>query len=148
MIGADWRPVPARSAGRTIGGDDTVAYFTDAKPVPGRSDVEFVWNNTRWRFASVQHRDLFVRDPQRYAPQYDGYCAMGAARGAEAHKDVPHPHAWAIVAGKLYLTHSPTALAKWRQNIEANIKRADQDWPDVKKQPAVYDGYPKLLHPE
>src|SRR6185437_3059458 len=99
-----------------IGGYDTVAYFTEAKAVPGQSDFEYVWHNTRWRFATPANRDLFAHDPERYAPQYDGYCAMGVASGKEAHKDMADPHAWAIVDGKLYLTHSPQALAKWRQN--------------------------------
>jgi hypothetical protein len=125
-----------------IAGYDPVAYFTDAEPVAGKSDIEMVWHNARWRFASTQHRDMFAGDPEHYAPQYDGYCAMGAARGAEAHKDVVDPLAWAIVGGKLYLTHSPKALAKWRQDPAANISRADRDWPRVQKQTTVYDGYP------
>jgi hypothetical protein len=127
-----------------IGGYDAVAYFTDARPVPGRGEIEYVWHNARWRFASAAHREMFVHDPERYAPQYDGYCAMGAARGQEAHKDTVDPQAWAIVDGKLYLTHGPEALAKWRQNPAENIKNADRDWPNVKNQPVVYDGYPNV----
>jgi hypothetical protein len=127
-----------------IGGYDTVAYFTEAKPVPGQSDLEYVWHDTRWRFATPAHRDLFARDPERYAPQYDGYCALGVASGKEAHKDTADPQAWAIVDGKLYLTHSSQALAKWRQTPAENIKQANRDWPSVKAQTVVYDGYPNV----
>jgi len=69
----------AEEARLAIEGYDPVAYFTDAKPTLGRSDTEYLWQGARWRFASPEHRALFVADPERYAPQYDGYCAMGAA---------------------------------------------------------------------
>src|SRR5690348_17026514 len=89
------QPGRAEEARLAIGGYDVVAYFTDAKPVPGRGEIEYRWHDARWHFASTAHRDLFARDPERYAPQYDGYCAMGAAKGSEAHKDTVDPRAWA-----------------------------------------------------
>ena len=58
-----------------IAGYDAVAYFTDAKPVPGRTEFEYAWHDARWQFASSAHRDLFIGNPEHYAPQYDGYCA-------------------------------------------------------------------------
>ncbi len=87
-----------------------------------------MWRKLRWRFASGEHRDLFIKDPPRYAPQYDGYCAMGAADQAAAHKDTVDPEAWAIVDGKLYLVHTRYWLEKWREKAEAYIKQADKDW--------------------
>ena len=87
-----------------------------------------MWRKLRWRFASGEHRDLFIKDPQRYAPQYDGYCAMGAADQAAAHKDTVDPEAWAIVDGKLYLVHTRYWLEKWREKAEEYIKQADKDW--------------------
>jgi enamine deaminase RidA (YjgF/YER057c/UK114 family) len=116
----------------SIGGYDPVAYFTDGKPVQGKSDLEYLWHRLRWRFASAIHRDLFVKDPDRYTPQYDGYCAMGASSEAAAHKDTVDPEAWAIVDGKLYLTHNQYALKVWQENAAEHIKQADQDWQAVK----------------
>src|SRR6516162_9125467 len=83
----------------SIGGYDPVAYFTDGKPVQGKPDLEYLWHRLRWRFASVSHREMFSKDPDRYTPQYDGYCAMGTSNDAEAHKDTVDPAAWAIVDG-------------------------------------------------
>ena len=122
----------------SIGGYDPVAYFTDGKPVPGSSEFEFVWHDARWRFASAAHRDLFVKDPEHYAPQYDGYCAMGVA-WQQPHKDTVDPNAWAIVDGKLYLTHTARSLAAWQEKAAENIKRGDQNWSTVEHQaePAV-----------
>jgi enamine deaminase RidA (YjgF/YER057c/UK114 family) len=111
-----------------ISGYDPVAYFTDGKPVRGKAEFEHVWRKLRWRFSTAEHRDLFIKEPQRYAPQYDGYCAMGASDGAGAHKDSVDPEAWAIVDGKLYLVHSSYWLEQWRQKAKEYIKRADADW--------------------
>lgn len=113
----------------SISGYDPVAYFTVGKPVQGKAEFEYVWRKLRWRFASGEHRDLFIKDPHRYAPQYDGYCAMGAADQAAAHKDTVDPEAWAIVDGKLYLVHTRYWLDKWREKAEEYIKQADKDWP-------------------
>jgi enamine deaminase RidA (YjgF/YER057c/UK114 family) len=115
----------------SISGYDTVAYFTDGKPVQGKPEFEYLWHKLRWRFANGEHRDLFVKDPNRYAPQYDGYCAMGTSNEAEAHKDTVDPEAWAIVDGKLYLTHNQYWLQVWREKAEEYIKRADASWQAV-----------------
>jgi enamine deaminase RidA (YjgF/YER057c/UK114 family) len=113
----------------SISGYDTVAYFTDGKPVQGKTEFEYVWHRLRWRFASGEHRDLFVKDPDRYSPQYDGYCAMGTSNDAAAHKDTVDPEAWAIVDGKLYLTHNQYWLQVWREKAEEYIRRGDASWP-------------------
>src|SRR5437016_5947071 len=118
----------------SISGYDPVAYFTEGKPVPGKTDFEYSWHKLRWRFASSEHRDLFTRDPERYAPQYDGYCAMGVA-WADPHKDTVDPEAWAIVDGKPYLTHTPRSLDAWRDNAVELIKTANANWSAVQNLP-------------
>jgi enamine deaminase RidA (YjgF/YER057c/UK114 family) len=118
-----------------LSGYDPVAYFTDGAPVRGASDFEYVWHNARWYFASAAHRDLFIADPEHYAPQYDGFCAGGASADKGAHKDTVDPQAWAMVNGKLYLTHTTRSLDRWRQNTADNIKRADEKWSTVKNLP-------------
>lgn len=117
-----------------ISGYDPVAYFTDGKPVAGNTEFEYVWRDARWRFANADHRELFVRDPEHYAPQYDGFCAMGASLEKGAHKDTVDPAAWAIVNGKLYLTHTTRSLDRWRKNASDNIERANAQWSAVKNQ--------------
>jgi enamine deaminase RidA (YjgF/YER057c/UK114 family) len=120
-----------------ISGYDTVAYFTDGKPVPGQTAHEYVWRDARWRFASLAHRDAFAGNPDRYAPQYDGYCAggVGGADFAGPHKDTVDPEVWTIVDGKLYLAHFGGPLwDEWREKAVENIKRADDNWKFVKNQ--------------
>ena len=116
----------------SISGYDPVAYFTEGKPVQGKSEFEYSWHKLRWRFADNAHREMFSKEPDRYAPQYDGYCAMGAAAGEAGHKDTVDPEAWAIVDGKLYLTHMRQAMETWQQNPAKYIKPADENWAAVK----------------
>jgi enamine deaminase RidA (YjgF/YER057c/UK114 family) len=119
----------------SISGYDPVAYFTDGRPVQGKPDLQYLWHRMRWRFASVSHRDMFVKDPDRYTPQYDGYCAMGTSGGVAAQKETVDPEAWAIVDGKLYLTHTKYSLQVWREKATEYIKQADRDWQAVKNLP-------------
>jgi len=120
----------------SISGYDPVAYFTDGKPVQGKAEFEHLWHRLRWHFVSAEHRDLFTRDPKRYAPQYDGYCAMGISDGEAAHKDTVDPEAWAIIDGKLYLTHNRYWMQIWRESAKERIRQADQAWEVVSDLPA------------
>lgn len=86
-----------------IKGYDPVACFTDGRPVPGVPEFHATRGGATRRFATAVHRDLFVADPERYAPQYGGYCACAVAQGTTADID---PAAWTIVDGKLYLNRS------------------------------------------
>jgi hypothetical protein len=123
----------------SISGYDPVAYFTDGKPVQGKSEIEYLWHKLRWRFASDAHRELFIRDLDHYSPQYDGYCAMGVSNDDAAHKDTVDPEAWAIVDGKLYLTHNQYWLGVWKEHSEEYIKRANASWQALaeRAEPAV-----------
>jgi enamine deaminase RidA (YjgF/YER057c/UK114 family) len=132
LVGTAWGDEPRLS----IGGYDPVAYFTDAKPVQGKPEFEYLWHRLRWRFASGEHRELFTRSPKQYAPQYDGYCAMGTSNDEEAHKDSVDPEAWAIVDGKLYLMHNSYWTEVWREKAKEHIRQADRDWEAVKDLPA------------
>ena len=108
-----------------IKGYDPVAYFTPGKPTPGSPDISYEWDGARWQFADTAHRELFQRDPEAYAPQYGGYCALGMTTG---NRGETNPEVWAIVDGKLYLNYEQSGLDEWRQNQAANIAEADQNW--------------------
>ena len=105
-----------------IRGYDTVAYFTQGKPVDGSDDFTTEWQGATWRFSSQEHLDLFEGDPERYAPQYGGYCAYGVARGGLVKIE---PELWAIVDGKLYLNYDDDVQEKWERDIPGFIASAD-----------------------
>jgi YHS domain-containing protein len=111
-----------------VGGYDTVAYFTDKKPVQGDAKFSTSYQGTEWRFATAAHRDAFVADPARYAPQYGGYCAWAVAQGNTASAD---PMRWRIVNDKLYLNYDADVQKKWDASIPEFIQQANNNWPSV-----------------
>ena len=113
---------------RAIAGYDPVAYFTAGKAVEGDGDFTATWKGANWRFASAANRDLFIADPEKYAPKYGGYCAYAVAQNSTAKID---PTAWAIVDGKLYLNYSHDVQKTWTADRKAYIAAADKNWPGV-----------------
>lgn len=109
-------------------GYDVVAFFTDGMPVKGSPEFATEWKGVEWRFASAEHRDAFLADPERYAPQYGGYCAWAVAQGKTAPGD---PMFWRIVDGKLYLNFNGKVQKDWEEDIPGNIQKADGNWPGV-----------------
>jgi hypothetical protein len=108
-----------------IHGYDTVAYFTDGKPMRGTDEFEQVWEDARWQFASATNRELFKANPERYAPQFGGYCAGGLAVGEYADGD---PKLFMIVDGKLYLIKNKGYQTVWNQGPEAAIHFGEYNW--------------------
>ena len=108
-----------------IKGYDTVAYFKDNKAAQGKESFTFPWHDMTWYFQTKENRDLFAASPEKYAPQYDGYCAWALTEARKAKTD---PEVWKIVDGKLYLNCSKAAYEKWSKDIPGNIKKADANW--------------------
>lgn len=120
--------------GFAISGYDAVAYFNlpqsdvgMAQPhaVPGKASITAEYNGATWAFASEENRDMFVADPAKYAPKYDGHCAFGVAKGGK----VPaNPNLWRIVDGELYLNITPAVVGFWNTDISGNITTAEGNW--------------------
>ena len=113
------------AAGVAIRGYDTVAYFKAGRALKGSESFSFPWHGMTWLFSSDENRDRFAKEPEKYAPQYDGYCAWAMTEGRKALTD---PEVWKIVDGKLYLNCSETASEKWSRDIPGNIRKADANW--------------------
>jgi len=108
-----------------IDGYDPVSYFTDAQAERGSPDITAEWNDAIWRFTSADHRNAFAENPEKYAPQYGGFCALGMAHGG----DVPtNPEAWTIWEDKLYLNMIKEVSITWRYNPDRLIERANVRW--------------------
>ena len=113
-----------------IKGYDSVAYFKDNKAMKGSASFTFSWHDMTWQFSTREHRDLFAAAPEKYAPQYDGWCAWAMT---ESRLAVTDPEVWKIVNGKLYLNCSTAAYEKWSRDIPGNIKKADEIWLKMKE---------------
>jgi YHS domain-containing protein len=112
--------------GAAIRGYDPVAYFTEGKPVEGSREFSHEWKGATWRFATAANRDAFAAAPEKYAPQFGGYCAYGVANGYTVSTV---PEAWTIVEGKLYLNYSLGVRADWLKDVPGYIGKANANWP-------------------
>ena len=115
--------------GNAIQGYDPVAYFKESKPVKGNEQFNFKWNYANWIFSSQQNLDSFKLNPEKFAPQYGGYCAYGMSDG---HKAPTNPEAWTIVDGKLYLNYNSKVKVYWNKELAKRIEDADKNWPVLK----------------
>ena len=99
--GASFAQTASAKAPRVVlKGYDPVAYFTEKKPVKGDPKFTYDWDGARYLFASAENRKTFVANPERYEPQFGGYCTGSMGKGARVEAD---PEAWIIADGKLYV---------------------------------------------
>ncbi len=117
------------ASGVAAGGYDVVAYFANGVPQRGLVELSSTHDGATYRFASASNLDTFRADPDKYVPQYGGYCAFGAARGYKAPVD---PTAWRIVEGKLYLNYNLEIQRQWLADPADQIRRADAQWPGIR----------------
>lgn len=126
---ADDGPPPERRI--SLSGYDPVAYFVDGKPAKGSRSFWYSFDDVVYLFRSSDHRARFAADPERYAPQYQGYCAAGVSKG---YKAAPDPEAWLIVNGKLFVFQRKDRVPEFKKRIAELAARANANWPTVKKQ--------------
>ncbi len=118
-------------AGMGAKGYDVVSYFTDGKPVQGSDRFEHAYGGVTWKFASAEHRDTFAKDPEKYAPQYGGFCSWGAASGKLF--DVDPVNGWTIVDGKLYLNFNADINKTFANDAAKFISKADKNWKSLNR---------------
>ncbi len=111
-----------------IKGYDPVAYFKENKPVKGVQEYSLEWKDVTWFFVNQENMDLFSKNPEKYAPQYGGYCAYSVAQGYTAKID---PTAWKIVDGKLYLNYNESVKRNWEKYQDKYIDKAEENWPGL-----------------
>ncbi|MEM8551561.1 MAG: YHS domain-containing (seleno)protein [Pseudomonadota bacterium] len=131
-------------------GYDVVAYFDLAqapvgsdqpKAIPGSTEFTAEYNGATFAFSSAENLAKFQADPAKYAPQYDGHCAYGVAKGGK----VPgNPHLWRIVDGKLYLNITPNVVMFWEEDIPGNLTTANQNWTEIEGTPASDMAIPRF----
>ncbi len=107
-------------------GYDPVAYFLEGRPVKGQKEFSHEYADANWRFASSGNRDRFAADPEKYAPQYGGFCAWGISQAKFFDGD---PEVWKVTGGKLYVNYNKEIEKTWEQDIPGFIEKADHNWP-------------------
>ena len=116
--------------GVALHGYDPVAYFVAAEPQKGQAQYSYEYKGSKFYFASGANRRAFMEAPEKYAPQFGGYCAYGTSQG---YKVSTQPDAFAVVKDKLYLNYNKKVQGIWQQDVPGNIERAEKNWPEVQK---------------
>ncbi len=113
---------------KAIKGYDTVAYFTENKAIKGSQEYSFDYKGAQWLFSSAENLALFKADPEKYEPQYGGYCAYAVSQNQTASIK---PELFTIHEGKLYLNYNKSINDKWLKEKENYIESANEHWPTL-----------------
>ncbi len=117
-----------------IQGYDPVAYFNQKKAVEGKASLATTYDGVIYNFSSQVNKDLFLKNPSSFEPQYGGWCAF--AMGNSSEKVEINPSTFKIINGKLYLFYNAffiNTLKSWNKNEEILKKNAESNWAKVSK---------------
>ena len=115
--------------GVILAGHDVISYFTDNKPVLGKSSMTTTYNGAIYRFSSEKNRDTFIANPSKYAPAYGGFCAYGMTFGKKFEID---GKAFKVVDGVLYVNKNLDVAKAWGKDIPKHLREAYSEWPSIK----------------
>ena len=121
----------SRAWDHTVDGHDVVAYFDLTKgdePVKGQEQFSTIYKNVSWLFSTEENLEKFLSEPDRYRPQFGGYCAWAMARNKLARGA---PDVWYVYGGKLYLNISARYQREWLEDVDGEIVRGEANWPGI-----------------
>lgn len=117
-----------------VQGYDVVLYHTGKRPIRGNRHFASSHDGATYLFANADNLKQFNKNPEKYVPAYNGYCAFGVSVGK---KFVGDPEVFRIVGGKTYLNLDTGIHDEWLKDTNGRIKTADRKWPGNKdKSPA------------
>lgn len=111
-----------------LSGYDLIEYYNH-KAITGSSKFEATYDGARYLFSTQNNKLLFEKTPEKYTPQYGGWCAY--AMGNSGEKIAINPESFSVENGKLYLfykTFFNDTKAKWLKNTVSLKKEADENW--------------------
>lgn len=108
-----------------INGYDAVAYFKENRAILGNKAYSYNWKDADWTFATQENKKMFSENPNKYAPQYGGYCAFAVSKGFTANTD---PNSFEIINEKLYLFDGEEVKADWKTNLKENLQKCETNW--------------------
>lgn len=117
--------------GLAIQGYDPVAYFTENKAVEGSKELAYSHNDITYYFSSDANRKKFIASPEKYEPEYGGYCAYAMADGDKVRID---PETFKILDGKLYLFYNfrfTNTLKSWNKDENNLLNKANGAWTKI-----------------
>ena len=110
--------------GLALGGYDPVAYRAGG-PTAGSAEHFADWDGATWRFVSAENKAAFTAEPEKFAPQFGGFCAFAASKGFTANTN---PGVFAIDDDKLYVFDSADVRKDWLANVQDNRALSERSW--------------------
>jgi YHS domain-containing protein len=123
---------PATGKRLALSGYDPVSYFVDGHPEKGSAEYQASYDDATYWFKTPEHRATFVADPDRYAPQFQGFCTVTLSRGEKYEAD---PEAWVIADGKLYVFGAKEAVPVFRAQTASTLEKATENWAKLRNTP-------------
>ena len=117
--------------GVALGGYDPVSYFTEPYPELGSPGNEYDWGGVPWYFANPANRDVFMRAPEVYAPQFGGHSVSSLARG---YLSDGNPQIYIVAADRLYLFYSTANREDFTRSPGEAIRSARLHWESLSRQ--------------
>lgn len=121
--------------GFALGGYDVITFFEASGPKQGSESISAKYKDSIFLFSSEDHKKEFLKNPEKFSPKYNGFCAFGLAGGYKAKTE---PEAYSVVNGELYFNYDISVQKKWLQNRNSFIEKANANWPSVKSSTKVY----------
>ena len=106
-------------------GHDVVSYFTEGAHKKGSPAIKSVYKEVTFRFSKPEHKALFDKEPEKYIPQYGGYCANGIAYAIPWGGDAD---SWMVREGKLYIFGGKGSRDAYMLDVPKNQALADKYW--------------------
>jgi len=121
--------------GLALKGYDPVSYFTLNKAIKGKKEFSINYHGINYDFSNSENRQIFQANPEKYEPQYGGWCAY--AMGKEGAKVEVDPETYKIIDGKLFLFYNRffnNTLKSWNLDEPGLHAKADVNWQKILKQ--------------
>jgi len=126
-----------------LNGYDPVAYHTTKELTRGKPSISTQFDGVVYRFGSEANKAEFVRSPDRYVPQFGGFCANGIVYGIPWGGDGDQ---WKVIDGKLAIFGGQASRNYFLMHGEPNMKLARQYWRDeVSGSNAIWQRYRRLV---
>ena len=113
-----------------LSGFDAVSFFADSKPENGMPTISAEHKGATYFFATEDNKKTFLANPDKYLPQFGGFCAFGVSVGLLLPIDVP---TWQVRNGKLYIVLNSDIKKSFDEEFDANVAKASKNWPDLEK---------------
>ncbi len=115
-------------------GYDPIGYFKQNKAVKGKKEIATTYDGVVYYFSSIENKNIFIKTPTKYEPQFGGWCAY--AMGETGEKVEINPETFKIIEGKLYLFYNAyfnNTLKSWNKNEIILKSKAEANWKKVIK---------------